>query len=454
MYIYKSYYSREDRIMWSAGVLLPHAPILVPEIAYRSGVSPGKTLEAVNYLKFTLKGFVPEYILLLDPHAQTGPGPCVINSERFYGSLVGFGAGDIRIEAAGAGEEGSSLVGHINRIFPINENKPGSFSMDYASIVPLLFIKRIFGKIPPLLILNPVILDYSGAYDFGVHLRKFRSTRDWLLLASGDLSHRLTQDSPAGFHPDGEVVDRKIRNSMETSSPEPILSLSKRSIQNAGECGLRSVLALIGISLGEKIDLLSYESPFGVGYATALWQREIFRVGKKEHPLILARRSIEKTSMGNKPDDYLEEMPFMANKEIEGKRACFVSIKTMDGDLRGCIGTVFPARSTLWEEIIFNAHAAACQDPRFKPVGREELARCRISVDVLEEPERIADLSLLEPKIYGVIVEKDSRRGVLLPDLEGVENTERQVDIALAKAGIVSKERVSISRFRVSRFSE
>jgi AmmeMemoRadiSam system protein A len=440
--------------MWLAGLLLPHAPILVPEIAYRSGTEPGRTLEAIGSLKMKLKGHIPERILLLDPHAQTGPEPCVVNSKCYTGSLSGFGAENLGIGAAGAGEEGSSLLEHITKAFPIKEQRPESFTLDYASVVPLLFIKMIFGEISPLMILNPLVLDYSRAHEFGAHLRKFSSRAKWLLLASGDLSHRLKKDSPAGFHPDGEVLDEKIRESIVSASPEPVLSLPERTIMNAGECGLRSVLALIGISLGEKIDLLSYEAPFGVGYATALWQPEISTETRGKHHLILARKAMEMTSVGKDPSDYLEEMPFFGDEALEEKKACFVSIKTRGGDLRGCIGTVVPACSSLREEIIANAHSAACRDPRFRPLAWEELENCRISVDVLEEPESIADLSLLDPKNYGVIVEKGSRRGVLLPDLEGVETVEKQVGIALAKAGIASGEGVGISRFRVSRFSE
>lgn len=440
--------------MWSAGLLLPHAPILVPEVASRSGVRPGKTLEAIVSMKTKLKGHTPEAILLLDPHAQTGLKPCVVNSYRFKGSLSGFGAGNQSVDATGVGKEASSLLEHINQMFSIAEQKPDVFTLDYASVVPLLFFEMIFGKIPPLLIFNPLLLDFSSAYKFGIHLRRYNSSTYWLLLASGDLSHRLKKDSPAGFHPDGEILDRKIQESIVSASPEPVFSLTVRTILNGGECGLRSVLALIGISLGEEIELLSYEAPFGVGYATALWkpERPAENVGK--YHLILARKAIEMASLGKDPNDHLEEMPLFSDKSLEERKACFVSIKTVGGELRGCIGTVVPVFPSIGEEIVSNAYSAACKDPRFMPVAWNELLNCRISVDVLDEPEPITDLSLLDPKVFGVIVEKGSRRGVLLPDLDGVETVEKQLGIALSKAGIGSAEGVRISRFRVSRFSE
>ena len=135
--------------------------------------------------------------------------------------------------------------------------------------------------------------------------------------------------------------------------------------------------------------------------------------------------------------------------------ACFVSIKTTDGHLRGCIGTIEPSRRTLAEELIANAVSAAMNDPRFYPVREEELPFLRYSVDVLmpPEPARFEDL---DPSVFGVIVEDErrSRRGLLLPSIEGVETASEQVDIAARKAGIRPGTPLRFYRFRVRRFRE
>lgn len=140
---------------------------------------------------------------------------------------------------------------------------------------------------------------------------------------------------------------------------------------------------------------------------------------------------------------------------LQQRAACFVSIKTTDGDLRGCVGTVEPTRPTLAEEIVYNAIHAATQDPRFYPVEAEELPGLRFSVDLLAEPEatRFEDLN---PSIYGVIVEdaRGARRGLLLPDIEGVETAAQQVQIASRKAGITPDAPLRLYRFRVTRFRE
>ncbi len=137
--------------------------------------------------------------------------------------------------------------------------------------------------------------------------------------------------------------------------------------------------------------------------------------------------------------------------ELSGRAASFVSLHLRDGSLRGCIGTVEPAAATLAEEIIQNAISAASRDPRFPPVRPAELDNLVISVDVLSEPEPARSPADLDPKRYGVIVQSGHRRGLLLPDLEGVDSTERQVSIAMQKAGIGPHEPVTLFRFTVTR---
>lgn len=149
------------------------------------------------------------------------------------------------------------------------------------------------------------------------------------------------------------------------------------------------------------------------------------------------------------------ETPPVSDDSLLGQRAaCFVSIKTDEGDLRGCIGTVEPVRANLAEELIHNAISAATRDPRFFPVESSELPRLRYSVDVLSPPEpaRFEDLN---PKIYGLIVEDEKgRRGLLLPDLEGVGTAAQQLNITARKAGISPDSDVRLYRFRVRRYGE
>jgi len=134
------------------------------------------------------------------------------------------------------------------------------------------------------------------------------------------------------------------------------------------------------------------------------------------------------------------------------RAACFVSIKKL-GELRGCVGTLAPAEPDLAHEIARNAASAAFHDPRFHAVGEDELAALTYSVDVLS-PSEPATAAELDPSEYGVIVTAGFRRGVLLPDLTGVDTVARQLAIALQKAGISPDEEFAIERFTVKRYHE
>ncbi|MBQ6527529.1 MAG: AmmeMemoRadiSam system protein A, partial [Clostridia bacterium] len=144
-------------------------------------------------------------------------------------------------------------------------------------------------------------------------------------------------------------------------------------------------------------------------------------------------------------------MPSGLPTELTGRRAgAFVSIHKQ-GRLRGCIGTILPTRKSLAEEIIHNAVSAASEDPRFDPIAPDELKWLEISVDVLGEPENIDSEKELDVRRYGVIVSRGGRRGLLLPDLEGVDTVEQQIAIARKKAGIREGEPVRLQRFEVVR---
>lgn len=146
------------------------------------------------------------------------------------------------------------------------------------------------------------------------------------------------------------------------------------------------------------------------------------------------------------------EVPAWVSSEFTSRRAgCFVSLHTLGGSLRGCIGTIFPTEENIASEIIQNAISSAIRDPRFPPVEAAEFHDLELSVDILSLPEK-ATLSDLDPKEFGVVVSLGYRKGVLLPDLEGVNTVQQQLEIALKKAGIGQSEDYNIFRFSVERY--
>lgn len=148
----------------------------------------------------------------------------------------------------------------------------------------------------------------------------------------------------------------------------------------------------------------------------------------------------------------LPPVPEPLSEEMKERAGVFVSIHKKDGSLRGCIGTFEPTMANIAQEIIHNAVNAATHDPRFPPITEDELEDLEVSVDVLSSPERVYSLEDLDPKCYGVIVQCGWRRGLLLPDLEGVNSCEQQVAIAMRKAGIYATEPVELYRFTVKRY--
>ena len=173
---------------------------------------------------------------------------------------------------------------------------------------------------------------------------------------------------------------------------------------------------------------------------------------KESHPLVqLARQTVETFVRQGRTLD----PPDKLSPKMQRRAGTFVSLHDRFGQLRGCIGTILPVQANVAEEIIQNAISAATRDPRFSPVQPDELDGLDVKVDVLTTPESISGPEELDPKRYGVIVQDAQgwRRGLLLPDLDGVDTVERQVEIARRKAGIGPSEPVKLERFEVIRYT-
>jgi AmmeMemoRadiSam system protein A len=200
---------------------------------------------------------------------------------------------------------------------------------------------------------------------------------------------------------------------------------------------------------------MNYEAPFGVGYLVAqMINRREESTGEEstgEELPHLARTAVETFIRKSE----VIQPPSGTRGILSARAPCFVSLKTLDGELRGCIGTIEASRETLAQEIIANAISAAINDPRFVPVSEDELSNLRYSVDVLLPAEETV-IEQLDPRVFGVIVEDENggRRGLLLPDIPGVDNAEQQVEIAARKAGIPAGTPVRLWLFKVDRFRE
>ncbi|TFH33921.1 MAG: AmmeMemoRadiSam system protein A [Dehalococcoidia bacterium] len=170
-------------------------------------------------------------------------------------------------------------------------------------------------------------------------------------------------------------------------------------------------------------------------------------VQEPEHPVAkLAKEAVERYV---RDGEVRRSEP--VTPEMKGRAGVFVSIHK-HGELRGCIGTFEPTRKDVAEEIVSNAISAATRDPRFRAVAPQELVGLDYSVDILTSPKPVKDESELDARRYGIIVESGRRRGLLLPDLEGVDTVQQQIEICRRKAGIDPDEPVRLYRFEVMRY--
>ena len=435
--------------------IAPHPPIMVPEVGRESIANVVHSIDAMSELTKRLIDSGAESVILISPHA-----PLEVDSFVAYegpevcGDFSHFNAPGTNfttpideellaaIKAAAASEryELTTLPEH---------------DLDHGTAVPLYFLLQN-GWRGKVVTLGYSFLSNHDHLRFGSCIRKAVDAvgRRVGFIASGDLSHRLKPQAPAGYNPNAHVFDEQVVDALRANDPAKIIDIDFNLRRLAGECGFRSMLVAIGASseLPLSCEVLSYEAPFGVGYLVAQITNQAALAERKEISLPgLAREAVETfVRSGNtlSPPRSTEEF-------LSSPAPCFVSLKTLSGELRGCIGTIEPARSTLAHEIIANAISAATNDPRFDPVRPEELANLRYSVDVLFPPEETV-MSDLDPSVYGVIVEDESgaRRGLLLPDIPGIDNAEQQVDIAARKAGIRSDESLRLYRFKVERYRE
>ena len=431
--------------MWTWECFTPHPPIIVPAVGRGRENEARATVDGMNSLHSLVQRNPPEILFLLSPHAPFSGGLTFTIAEKYAGNFSSFGAPSPTYSYGGARDQGTALANALSAFFPVAASTGKSAVLDHGSLVPLSCLAPWENEPPLLVLANPIGLTLRQAFDLGRFLAEYDDPSLWGLLASGDLSHRVTPDAPAGYTPLGAPFDRKIADALRLNDPSLLLSLDEGEVDEAGECGLRSALVFLGLGEKRKTVLFSYEAPFGVGYATAFASLAACPD--------LARTVLEKTLTDGRAAGEGAARNFPDFPELRRRAACFVTLKKR-GELRGCIGTILPRHETLREEIAANAAAAALEDPRFPPVRPRELKEISISVDVLSAPEEIDTLSSLDPKRWGVIVEKEGQRGVLLPDLEGVDSAEDQVSIAARKAGISSLEGISLLRFTVARRKE
>ncbi len=296
--------------------------------------------------------------------------------------------------------------------------------------------------------LVPIILAYaSGAIykEIGKGLARAikESNRGVVIIASSDMTHYESQESAR--RKDTQAIEAML----DLNEDELLKRVQELDISM---CGYAPAVSLISaakeLGAGEA-ELVRYQTSGDTSgdYSSVVGYAGIIIKGARMSPLVrLAKETVETYVKEGKTPELKELTP-----EMMERAGVFVSIHKL-GELRGCIGTFEPVTSNVAEETIANAISSATRDPRFPPIAPNELKDLEYSVDVLTTPEPVDSQDQLDPKKYGVIVQAGFRRGLLLPDLEGVDSVDQQIDICRQKAGIALYEPVKLYRFEVKRY--
>lgn len=424
--------------------IMPHAPIARPAVGRGEEKKIQKTLDSYRAASVKIAQEKPETIIVISPHNVMYRDAFYISPGDVYAdSLVMFGFPGERVshpydtelieEILHLCEEADLPVSRD----PLYENEP-----DHGTCVPLLFIDEQYSgyqvvRLSPSLLPNEDLLKMGRVLERAIaHVGRKVS-----ILASGDLSHKLTKDGPYGFAKEGPEFDAQVTQQMKEADFAGFLNYDERFLDKAAECGLPGFIILSGALENCHVTphFYSYEGPFGVGYAICDYDVE-------DYCPSLAQQSLETYVRERKEIPVPEDLPAWMKKERAG---VFVSLHK-NGELRGCIGTISAWTENVAKEIITLAIEAGTKDPRFLPVREDELKDLEYSVDVLSQAEP-AEMADLDAKRYGVIVTSGHKRGLLLPNLEGVDTPAEQIFISLQKAGIREGEPYQIERFTVER---
>jgi AmmeMemoRadiSam system protein B/AmmeMemoRadiSam system protein A len=400
------------------GLVSPHAGYVY------SGPVAGAAISRVRF---------KDTFIILGPN-HTGRGkPLSIMSEGKWQTPLG----DVEID--------SELARHLLSITRHLQEDDSAHVFEHSIEVQLPFLQYF----RPDVRIVPIILSFASidAYkEIGKEIARAigETGREAVIMASSDMTHYEPHDVAA--RKDQQAIDAILRLDED--------ELFRRVEQhNISMCAYGPVACLITAAkeLGATgAELVKYQTSGDTSgdYSAVVGYAGVIIKAVAMHPLVqLARDTIETYVASGDVISPPQEL----TTEMEQRAGVFVSLHKL-GELRGCIGTFEPTRPNVAEEIISNAISSATRDPRFPPVAPEELGDLEYSVDVLTKPKPIKNKKALDPRKYGVIVECGFRKGLLLPDLEGVDTVDQQINICCQKAGILPGEPINLYRFEVKRY--
>lgn len=252
--------------------ITPHPPIIIPEIGEGEEKKARKTVDGLTKLSGEIVATNPETIVIITPHSEFNPyffG--VYNTQVLSGDFANFRAPQVKLEFENDTEFIKELELKIKSDF-IKLNNISAKYLDHGSMVPLYYLKKA-GYNGKIVVINYSMLDKEKHKLFGKFIAKTAETldRNIVFIASGDLSHKLKPDAPAGYDPEAKEFDKLIVKSISEGDYNPVINMSPEIRKIAGECGYNSLMTAFGVTgdLAPNKEVISYEAPFGVGYIVA-----------------------------------------------------------------------------------------------------------------------------------------------------------------------------------------
>lgn len=400
------------------GLVSPHAGYVY------SGPVAGAVISRVR--------FKDTFIILGPNHTGRGKPLSIMTQGKWQTPL-----GDVEID--------SELARHLLGLSRHLQEDDAAHQFEHSIEVQLPFLQYFRPDVK----LVPIILSFASieAYkEIGQEIARaiIETKREAVIMASSDMTHYEPQDTAA--RKDRQAIDAILR----LDEDELFQRVESYSISMCGCAPVASLIAAARELGATSAELVKYQTSGDTSgdYSAVVGYAGIIIKAIAMHPLVqLAKNTIETYVNEGRVISPPEEL----TPEMKPPAGVFVSLHKF-GELRGCIGTFEPTQPSVAQEIISNAISSATRDPRFPPVAPEELDDLEYSVDVLTKPKPVKSKKGLDPRRYGVIVECGFRRGLLLPDLEGVDSVDQQIDICCQKAGIAPGEPVHLYKFEVQRY--
>lgn len=401
--------------------LMCHAPIVVPTVGGEDAPRCAATTRSMRELALRAVAHAPDRVVLISPHTPRHRTRLAARVGPHRGSLAAFRAPEVVVDLPDAPEVAEALAAP-----EVDLGEP----LDHGAVVPLSFLFDAGWRGPTAIVALPWVRGAEA--EAGRALAKLPGRT--VLIASGDMSHALTPGAPAGFSAVAHRFDEAWIDALRQHDWAKALAAPHRDV--AHEDVVDSVsIAMAAVGGPRNDEVLSYEAPWGVGYGLAVLFDE------DPPAYAIARAAVHAA---------VRRLPYTPPRGVRAPSGVFVTL-LRQGELRGCIGHITPTCSTQEAEIAKVAPLAALDDPRFQPVSPDELDELEVEVSLLQPPEPIVSGKDLDPRRYGVIVSDGARRGVLLPDLAGVDTVDQQVALARRKAGIAESAPVELERFEVTK---